>query len=80
MQANMNLSKKGFQTLVRDRVAAFKIPYIEAVMIVCDELSLPPEDVSRYVDGELKQNIEAEARKLKMLKPLMETDVTEIGE
>lgn len=76
MSLVVGLTKKSFQTMVRDRVKALKITHVEAALLVCDAHNLQPEDVSRYIDGELKQTIEGEARAIKMLKPLDQIDVT----
>lgn len=76
MSVSMGLTKKSFQTMVRDRVKALDITYVEAALLVCEAHNLQPEDVARYIDGEMKQTIETEARSTRMLKPQEQIDVT----
>ena len=46
------------------------LSYIDAVVHLCDDTNIDPEDVSKFISNILKDKIEAEARKLNFLPKL----------
>lgn len=44
-----------------------KLSYIEAIVYICEENNLEPEDVVKYINNIIKDKIEAEARSLNFL-------------
>ena len=46
------------------------LSYIDAVVHLCDDTNIDPEDVSKFISSILKDKIEAEARNLNYLPKL----------
>lgn len=72
------ITKKEFQTRVNDIARALKISYTDAVLKVCEEKQLDPQDVGRFIDGALKEHIKKEATILRLLKPSETHDLTKL--
>lgn len=53
------------------------LTYMEAVIQVCEDKSLEPEDVKSLIKGPVKDKIEAEAMRLNMLKGAPTDTLTE---
>lgn len=62
------ITKKRFSTMVEEKVKALLVNYIEAVLIVCDERELPPEDIKRLLNPSIIGKIEAEALEVNSIK------------
>jgi hypothetical protein len=62
------LTKKRFTKLIEDKVLETKMDYITAVIDVCDDFDLDPMDVSNLISPIIKDKIEAEAIKLRLIK------------
>ena len=43
------------------------LSYIEAIIDICEENNLEPEDIAKYISGIIKDKLEAEARSLNFL-------------
>ena len=43
------------------------LSYMEAILDICEENDLEPEDISKYISGIIKDKLEAEARSLNFL-------------
>jgi hypothetical protein len=52
---------------VEDIVHKKQLSYIDAVVHLCDNVNIDPEDVSKFISSILKDKIEAEARRLNYL-------------
>lgn len=61
------LNKSQFAKLVEAAVHEKKLSYIEAILNICEENNLDPEDVGKYISNIVKDKIEAEARSLNFL-------------
>lgn len=61
------LNKAQFSILVEAAVHEKKLSYIEAIINICEENNLEPEDVGKYISNIVKDKIEAEARSLNFL-------------
>ena len=61
------LNKSQFSQLVEKAVHEKRLTYIEAIINICEENSLEPEDVGKYVTSIIKDKLEAEARSLNFL-------------
>jgi uncharacterized protein YdhG (YjbR/CyaY superfamily) len=61
------LNKGQFSQLVEKQVHEKRMSYIEAIIAICDENNLDPEDVGKYISNIVKDKIEAEARSLNFL-------------
>lgn len=66
------LTKAKFAKLVEEIVKTQKLPYIEAVIELCDEHNVELEEVKKFISPVIKNKIEAEAMKLNFL-PRMNT-------
>jgi len=62
------ITKKRFSTMVEDKVKELTVPYIDAVLIVCEERELPPEDIKRLLSPIIISKIEAEALEVNAIK------------
>ena len=52
---------------MEDIVHKNQLSYIDAVVHLCDNVNIDPEDVSKFISSILKDKIEAEARRLNYL-------------
>ena len=52
---------------MEDIVHKKQLSYIDAVVHLCDNVNIDPEDVSKFISSILKDKIEAEARRLNYL-------------
>lgn len=62
------ITKKRFSTMVEEKVKELTVPYIDAVLIVCEERELPPEDIKRLLSPIIISKIEAEALEMNAIK------------
>lgn len=61
------LTKAKFSKIVEAAVLELKVPYMEAVLHVCEKNGIEPEDVSKFISPIIKGKIEAEAQSLNFL-------------
>ena len=61
------LTKKRFLKLVQDKVTETKMPYMDAVLQICEERYLDPIDIGNLIGPVLKEKIEAEAIDLNLI-------------
>jgi hypothetical protein len=61
------LNKNRFTKLVEDTVIELKVPYMEAILHLCDQNDIEPEDVSKFISPVIKGKVEAEAMNLNFL-------------
>ncbi|MGB1975828.1 MAG: late promoter transcription accessory protein [Vibrio toranzoniae] len=61
------LTKSKFTKLIEATVTQLKIPYMEAVLYVCEKNDIEPEDVKKFISPIIKDKIEAEAMALNYL-------------
>lgn len=61
------LTKAEFSKLVEKTVLDNKIDYMEAVLIVCDDHGIEPEDVRKFVSAPIQEKIEGEAMRLNLI-------------
>jgi hypothetical protein len=61
------LNKNRFTKLVEDTVIELKVPYMEAILHLCDQNDIEPEDVSKFISPVIKGKVEAEAMDLNFL-------------
>lgn len=61
------LTKANFAEKVELAVMRNKMTYIEAVVFVCDENDIEPEDSKKFISNIIRDKIEAEARSLNCL-------------
>ena len=66
------LTKSKFTKLVEKTVVELKIPYMEAILHLCDENDIEPEDAKKFISPIIKDKLEAEAMALNFL-PKMNT-------
>lgn len=64
---NQFLTKSKFTKLIESTVIELKIPYMEAVLHVCDKNDIDPEDVKKFISPVIKGKIEGEAMALNYL-------------
>lgn len=62
------ITKKRFSTMVEDIVKKLSVPYMDAVLIVCEQRELPPEDIKRLLSPIIISKIEAEALEMNAIK------------
>jgi len=61
------LTKSKFTKLVEATVIELKIPYMEAILHLCEKNDIEPEDVKKFISPIIKDKLEAEARNLNFL-------------
>jgi hypothetical protein len=61
------LTKSKFTKLIEGTVADMKIPYMDAILHVCEKNNIEPEDVKKFISPIIKNKLEAEAMDLNFL-------------
>ena len=61
------LTKSKFTKLVEATVIELKIPYMEAILHLCEKNDIEPDDVKKFISPIIKDKLEAEARNLNFL-------------
>lgn len=64
---NNFMSKAAFTKLVERAVFDLKLTYMDAILHVCEQQSIEPEDAKKYVSVVVKEKLEAEAISLHYL-------------
>ena len=74
MIENNFLTKSKFTKLIEKTVNDLNIPYMEAILHVCDKNDIEPEDVKKFISPIIKGKVEAEAMQLNYLPKLNTLD------
>lgn len=53
--------------MIENVIREKKLSYIEAIIDICEENNLEPEDIAKYINSIIKDKLEAEARSLNFL-------------
>lgn len=61
------LTKSEFSKLVEKTVLEHKLGYMDAVLMVCDDHGIDPEDVRKFVSAPIQEKIEGEAMRLNLI-------------
>ena len=61
------LNKSRFTKLIEKTVSDLRIPYMDAILHLCDENNIDPEDVGKFISPIIKGKLEAEAMGLNFL-------------
>lgn len=61
------LTKSKFTKLVEKTVHELKVPYMDAILHLCDKNNIEPEDVKKFISPIIKTKLEAEAMQLNFL-------------
>lgn len=61
------ITKKRFSEAVEKLVISKNMPWMDAVIVVCDNNSIDPSEVNRLLSESIKGKIEAEAMKLNLI-------------
>ena len=61
------LTKSKFTKLIESTVADMKIPYMDAILKVCEKNNIEPEDVKKFISPVIRDKLEAEAMDLNFL-------------
>ena len=61
------LTKSKFTKLIESTVADMKLPYMDAILHVCDKNDIEPEDVRKFISPVIRDKLEAEAMDLNFL-------------
>ena len=61
------LTKSKFTKLIESTVSELRIPYMDAVLHLCDKNGIEPEDVKKFISPIIRDKIEAEAMNLNFL-------------
>ena len=61
------LTKSKFTKLIENTVADMKIPYMDAILHVCNKNDIEPEDVRKFISPVIRDKLEAEAMDLNFL-------------
>tara|TARA_X000001036_G_scaffold432626_1_gene468825 strand:- start:849 stop:1085 length:237 start_codon:yes stop_codon:yes gene_type:complete len=74
MIENNFLTKSKFTKLIEKTVSDLNIPYMEAILHVCNKNDIEPEDVKKFISPIIKGKVEAEAMQLNYLPKLNTLD------
>jgi|TARA_Y100000992_G_scaffold157437_1_gene105314 hypothetical protein len=61
------LTKSKFTKLIESTVADLKIPYMDAILKVCEANDIEVEDIRKFISPVIKDKLEAEAMELNFL-------------
>jgi hypothetical protein len=61
------LTKSKFTKLIESTVADLKIPYMDAIIKVCETNDIEIEDIRKFISPVIKDKLEAEAMELNFL-------------
>lgn len=61
------ITKQELTTRTERLVRSDGLSYLEAIIQICSELDLEPEDIAKMVTGPLKDKLEAEAQRRNIL-------------
>ena len=61
------LTKSKFTKLIEKTVADLKIPYMDAILKVCETNDIEIEDIRKFISPVIKDKLEAEAMDLNFL-------------
>ena len=61
------LTRSKFTKLIESRVAEKKMPYMDAILQVCEKNDIDIEDIKKFISPIIKGKIEAEAMALNFL-------------
>jgi len=61
------LTKSKFTKLIENTVADLKIPYMDAILKVCETNDIEIEDIRKFISPVIKDKLEAEAMELNFL-------------
>ena len=61
------LTKSKFTKLIEKTVAELKIPYMDAIIKVCENNEIELDDVKKFVSPVIRDKLEAEAMELNFL-------------
>jgi len=61
------LTKSKFTKLIESTVADLKIPYMDAILKVCEANDIEVEDIRKFISPVIKDKLEAEAMGLNFL-------------
>ena len=61
------LTKSKFTKLIESTVADLKIPYMDAILKVCETNDIEVEDIRKFISPVIKDKLEAEAMELNFL-------------
>ena len=62
------LNKADFSKVIEDTVLRDSIPYIDAIVHLCEKNNIDIQDAQKYVSIQIKKKIEVEAEDLHLLK------------
>ena len=61
------LTKSKFTKLIESTVVDLKIPYMDAILKVCETNDIEVEDIRKFISPVIKDKLEAEAMELNFL-------------
>ncbi len=61
------LTKSKFTKLIESTVAEMKIPYMDAILRVCEKNDIEIEDIRKFISPVIRDKLEAEAMELNFL-------------
>ena len=61
------MNRSRFTKLIEAQILEKKLSYLDAVVEVCDQTSIDPEDVKKFISPVIKDKLEAEAMDLNFL-------------
>lgn len=64
----MEITKEEFSNHVERYKKGMRLTYMDAILFLCEKYNIEPEDAPKLLTKSLKQNIQKEAKTLKLLR------------
>lgn len=61
------MNKKRFQAMVETEVKSKRINYLDAILHLCEQHQIDPEDAKKYISPIIKDKLEADALRLNFI-------------
>ena len=61
------LTKAKMKKIIEQTVLEKRMPYLDAILFVCNEQGIEPDEVNKFISPVIKGKLEAEANQLNLL-------------
>jgi len=65
---SLGITTKSFVAQIEELVRTKRMPYLDAILYICNEKDIEPERVVRFIDKGMKEKLQLEAEAANVLK------------
>jgi hypothetical protein len=65
---SLGITTKSFVAQIEELVKTKRMPYIDAILYICNEKDIEPERIVRFIDKGMKEKLQVEAEAANVLK------------